>query len=82
MKNTLSIIGLSLLSAVIGAVATVYIIGGSAKGGVQVVEKVVERTPAFSFAWRILLYYGGVVCVFGFRARCASTRVRARLRRV
>lgn len=46
MKNTLSIIGLSLLSAVIGAVATVYIIGGSAKGGVQVVEKVVERTPA------------------------------------
>ncbi|MBQ2024438.1 MAG: serine protease MucD, partial [Alistipes sp.] len=46
MKNTLSIIGLSLLSAVIGAVATVYIIGGSAQGGVQVVEKVVERTPA------------------------------------
>ena len=46
MKKTLSIIGLSLLSAVIGAATTVYLIGSKSNGEVQVVERVVEHAPA------------------------------------
>ena len=47
MKRTLSIVGLSLLSSVVGAMATVYVIDrNSGSGEVQIVERVVEQVPA------------------------------------
>ena len=46
MKRTLSIIGLALLSAVVGAVAAVYVVGNKGTEDVQIVETIVERTPS------------------------------------
>ena len=46
MKRTLSIIGLVVLSAVVGAVAAVSVISKNGNSDVQVVEKIVERAPA------------------------------------
>ena len=46
MKRTLSIIGLALLSAVVGAVAAVYVVGNKGTDDVQIVETIVERTPS------------------------------------
>ncbi|MBQ2417194.1 MAG: trypsin-like peptidase domain-containing protein, partial [Alistipes sp.] len=45
MKQTLSFIGLSLLSAVVGALTVIYVIGNK-ENEVQVVETVIERTPS------------------------------------
>lgn len=45
MKRTLSIIGLSLLSAVIGAAATAFVISKNTNTNVEIVERVVETTP-------------------------------------
>lgn len=45
MKQRLSIIGLSLLSAVIGAAATAFVISKNTNTNVEIVERVVETTP-------------------------------------
>ena len=45
MKRTLSIIGLSFLSAVVGAAATMFVISKNSDTQVEVVERVVERSP-------------------------------------
>lgn len=45
MKRTLSIIGLSFLSAVVGAAATMFVISKNSDTQVEVVERVVERAP-------------------------------------
>ena len=45
MKQRLSIIGLSLLSAVIGAAATAFVISKNTNTNVEIVERVVETAP-------------------------------------
>ncbi|MBP3643465.1 MAG: trypsin-like peptidase domain-containing protein [Alistipes sp.] len=45
MRQRLSIIGLSLLSAVIGAAATAFVISKNTNTNVEIVERVVETTP-------------------------------------
>ena len=45
MRQRLSIIGLSLLSAVIGAAATAFVISKNTNTNVEIVERVVETAP-------------------------------------
>ena len=46
MRKTLSFVGIALFSALVGAVTAVSVIAKSGDNDVQVIEKVVERTPA------------------------------------
>ncbi|MBQ9137501.1 MAG: trypsin-like peptidase domain-containing protein [Alistipes sp.] len=45
MRRTLSVIALTLLSAVAGAVAAVYVISKGTESNVQIVEKIIDNTP-------------------------------------
>ena len=46
MRRVLSIIGICLLSALAGVVSSVWMLKNSTDGRVEIVEKIVERTPA------------------------------------
>ncbi len=46
MKKVLSIIGICLLSAVAGVASSVWVLKNSSNSNVEIVEKIVERTPS------------------------------------